>query len=239
MDLNEADDLPKPPDAARVAARALVLAAVSCRAIIEKDANDPDAEELRQDVVRWLDRVGAAAELEPEEADLLAVPVGRLDHKTTIKASWQSEGMAVLAWALRRATLPPIHMECNPSEVASAMGFLDDRYRTPLGRPDLRDAAEIEHCANKYLTANWRFRQFLTEPNTIDFRSYIARCKWADLTNDGLEFISDDLAIDGVRIDELDERSRHHVGGIVQERHQAVNWLLGWESLYSEVTTDT
>ena len=44
----EEDDLaPHPLDAARVAARALVLAAVSCRALIKKDAHESDCEETR------------------------------------------------------------------------------------------------------------------------------------------------------------------------------------------------
>ena len=79
------------------------------------------------------------SELEPEEADLLAVPVGSLDRKRAIEATWESEGMAVLAWALQRAELPAIHVECDPGAVAIALGFLDDR-QTPLESPILRDA---------------------------------------------------------------------------------------------------
>ena len=40
----------RPPDANRVAARALVLSAVSCRALIEKDAHNVGTETLRQQV---------------------------------------------------------------------------------------------------------------------------------------------------------------------------------------------
>ena len=61
-----------PPDATRVAARAIVLSAVSCRSVIEKDAHKPRAEELRCKVVAWLESVGAATDMEPAEVELWA-----------------------------------------------------------------------------------------------------------------------------------------------------------------------
>jgi hypothetical protein len=240
MEGNETEDYSfKPPNAERVAARALVLAAVSCRGLIEEHARDPGAEELRNDIVHWLRHVGAAAELEAAEADLLAIPVGRLDRKATVNATWRSEGMVVLAWALQRVALPSVHTEPEPSEVANAIGFLHDRQTTVLARPHLRDLAEIEHRTNTYLTLHWRLRQFSIEPAPMDFRAYIARCTWANLTPDGLELIGDDLAINGTPIDKVDERARRHAVSIAIERHQAFNWLLGFESEYSAVTTDT
>jgi hypothetical protein len=237
--MSEQDWWPDPPEATRVAARALVLAAVAYRGLIENDEDSPGAEELRQDIICWLDRVGAAAELEPAEADLLAISVGRLDRQATINACWRSEGMVVLAWALQHAALPSVYAICDPADVADAMGFLGDKYKTPLWSPRLRGSTEIEHCANTYLTLHWRLRQYSLKPGTMDFRAFVAKCTWANLTTDGLELIGDELAIEGVRIEEMDEDSRRQASSIVRERHQALNWLLGFESVYSEVTTDT
>jgi hypothetical protein len=51
--------------------------------------------------------------------------------------------------------------------------------------------------------------------------------------------LDNDLAIDGVRIDKVENAAYRRTLSITQERHQAFNWLLGFERLYSEVTTDT
>ncbi len=65
-----------PPLPGPVAARALVLAAMSCRTLIEKGASDPGAEELRQEILSWLNTIGAGEELEPAEPVLLSTPLG-------------------------------------------------------------------------------------------------------------------------------------------------------------------
>lgn len=238
MEIDE-DLPPAPPDSNRVAARALVLAAVSCRGLIEADAEKPGAEELRRSVVAWLDRIGAADELEPAEHTLLFTPLGKLDREARINASWQSEGMVVLAWALHCAQLPRVHSQCEPSDVAHEIGFLDERRSTPLHSPRLRAASEIEEWANIYLTLHWRLRQFSEQPGSLDFVTYVAGCTWGPLRLDGLEIIDRDFAVDGVRIDKLEYPRFRQSLSITQERHRAFNWLLGLEPIYSQVTTDT
>lgn len=229
----------RPPDAERVAARALVLAAVACRGLIEKDAGKPGAEELRKRVVGWINDVGVSAEIEPEEIAVLGTPLGELDRKATLNATWRSEGMVVLAWALACTELPPVSVECEPSDVACGMGFLDERQQTALHDPRLRNYAEIEAWADTYLTLHWRLRQFSLEPAPMDFVAYVNACTWASLRLDHLEIVEDDLAIRGVRIDRVQQEAYRRTLSITQERHQAFNWLLGFEALYSDVTTDT
>src|SRR5437899_1154786 len=100
MEVSQEDDL-IPPSADRVAARALVLAAVSRRGLIEneKDADELQAELVRKRIVNWLEKIEVSNELESIETALLATPVGELDRRATIDATWRSEGLAVLAWA--------------------------------------------------------------------------------------------------------------------------------------------
>lgn len=235
----EDDFILSPPDASRVAARALVLSAMSCRGLIEKDAHNPGAEKLRQEVVEWLVRIGVAEEMESSETALLSTPLGKLDRKSTIDATWQSEGMIVLAWALHYVEPPPVHVECEPTEIAHQMGFLRDRENTPLEIPRLRDPAEIEMWADVYLTLHWRLRQFSLHPGPMDFVNYVSACYWGPLRLDHLEILDADLAIDGVRIDKVEYAAFRRLLRITQERHQAFNWLLGFERLYSAITTDT
>jgi hypothetical protein len=235
----EEDADPIPPTGDRVAARAMVLAAVSCRAAIEKDAHNSGAEDLRQQVVEWIQRVGVAVELEPSESALRSTPLGRLERKTQLNELWKSEGMVVLAWALSCATIPPFHHQCEPSDVANDMGFLGDRRSTALNSPRLRDSAEIESWADTYLTLHWRLRQFSAMPVPIDFVSYVSACTWGPLRLNELEIQQNDLAINRVRIDKVEPDILRQTLSIVQERHQAFNWLLGLEKIYSAVTTDT
>jgi len=228
-----------PPDANRVAARALVLAAVSCRALAERDAADSGTEDFRRRIADWLGAMGLANEIEPAEATLIYTEVGELDGKTADDASWRSEGMAVLAWALGCADLPPVHVECDSNATADAMGFLDDWEDTTLNGPDLRAWDEIQAWADTYLTLHWRLRQFSEEPGPIDFPAYVSACNWGPLRLDYLEIVDGDLAFDGVRIDQLADGAVNHALGIAQERHQAFNWLLGFDPRYSAVSTDT
>jgi hypothetical protein len=228
-----------PPGAERVAARALVLSAVSCRGLIEKDAHEPGAEVLRQNVIRWLNDIGIASELESIEITLLSTPLGKLDRKAEMDATWQSESTVVLAWALRHASLPPFNVECDPNKIADAIGFLDDPKGTPLHNPRLRASEEIEIWADTYLTLHWRLRQFSWDPRPMDFVSYVSACEWGPLRLDHVEILDRDLAIDGIRLDKLEYSAFRNALSITQERHKAFNWLLGFEALYSEVTTDT
>jgi len=228
-----------PPLPSRVAARALVLAAISCRGLIEKKAGDRGAVKLRQEILPWLETVGVAHELEPAETALLSTPLGGLDSKKTINMSWQSEGMVVLAWALGFADLPAVNVECEPSDIANGMGFLGKRQHTPLHSPQLRERAQIETWADTYLTLHWRLRQFSLSPDVMNFVDYVSQCQWASLRLDHLEIQGGDLAIDGMPLDKLESKVFHRTLGITQERHTAFNWLLGFEPIYSEVTNDT
>ena len=240
MDLETDEDL-HAPDADRVAARAMVLAAVAWRGLIENEESTDErgAEDVRRDIVTWLDGHGLSTEVEEAEMRLLATPVGKLGRKAIIDACWRSEGLAVLAWALHRATLPSVHTLCEPVPIAKALGFLEDREATGLPAPMLRNSAEIEHWAHTYLALHWRMREFSLRAVRIDFVSYAAKCRWARLELNDLEVIDDDLAIQGVRIDLVDQRVFRDVLSITIERRIALDWLLGFELLYSEVTTDT
>jgi hypothetical protein len=228
-----------PPSPKRVAARAMVLSAIACRGTIEADAAKPGAEELRKQILPWLERIGADVELEPRESSLIATPLGLLEKKTAINASWQSEGMTVLAWALHCTTLPPVGAQCEPSDTANSIGFLDDRENTLMNAPVLRDEDEIGKWGDTYMTLHWRLRLIESHPGPMDYVACIAAATWYPHRLDQLDLVDNDIAIDGVRIDKLNHKEYRQTLSIAQERHKAFNWLLGFEMLYSQVTTDT
>jgi hypothetical protein len=119
------------------------------------------------------------------------------------------------------------------------MGFLRDIDETPLLKPFLRSADQIGALADSYLTVHWRLREQTLRPRHMDFVDYVARCNWGPLHLDGLEIMDGDLAVKGTPVNQLDENQFQEALSITRERHQALNWLVGTEELYSDVTTDT
>src|SRR5947199_2100857 len=94
------DDKPEPPTPKRVARRALALAAVTARALLEQqDPADSRSEANRQRFLSWVAALGLEDELEPDEWEVLQRPVGRLDRQAAVNATWRLEGLGVLAWA--------------------------------------------------------------------------------------------------------------------------------------------
>ena len=73
----------------------------------------------------------------------------------------------------------------------------------------------------------------------MDFAAYVAKCQCGTLRLDQVKLCQDDLAVDDIRLDRLPQTTFRQTLSIVQERHRAFNWLIGWESVYSQVTIDT
>lgn len=243
MELN-GDENRRAPDAARVAARAMALAAVAYRGFLENDISvgeigAEEAENARRDIFPWLEELGVTSELEPAEADLIATPAGRLGPQATIDACWRIEGLAVLAWALDRAPLPDVHTMCELAKLSSALGLFRTREATPLPAPQVRDRSEVQYWEETYITVHWRLRQFQLKPYWKDFASFAANSKWPWPRLDELEIIDGELAIRGVKIDCVDEDTLSECMSIAQERRVALNWLLGHETLYSKIETHT
>jgi len=226
-----------PPDAARVAARAIVLSAITCRGMLDFDDDKREAEERRRAMCGWLEGIGAANELEENEHSLVRTPIGQLDQQDLIDAMWRSEGMLVLAWSLARLELPRYDEPCDSFGVALQLGFLRERSATALERPLLRPREEIERRANTYLTVHWRLRQHSIHPRLMELVNQVSGCTWGSLAE--VDLIDGDLDVGGKRIDRIGEDLLHRTMSIARERHKAFNWLLGFEPVYSKVATHT
>src|SRR3954463_15741082 len=122
---DEAFSEPLRPTPQKVAMRAVALSAIACRGFVEGDrANLRSAADLAKRSHNWLPELGVEAELNEWEKRVLASPFGRLAERDRTNASWLSEGMLVLAWALGRIELPGFDQQCVPAEVANGLGFL-------------------------------------------------------------------------------------------------------------------
>ncbi len=229
MGEKEDQEGPSRPVPSRVAMRALVLVAVSCRGAIEQEPAGADHQELCLEICEWLEEVGAWQETESQEREVLESRLGTLSRRDRVDATWCSEGAAVLAWALGVGGLPSCHIPCDPISTASRVGFLADSDETVLEAPVLLLESRLQDCAKHYMEVHGRLRDLRIKRESIAFGSD-AHTKMS---------FDDSLCVGGQRIDLSSIAKRDSVNSIVMERHRALNWLLGDESIYSEVTTDT
>jgi Domain of unknown function (DUF4272) len=233
----EAD--PIPPSADRVARRALALAAVVCRSGIEGDAGDAEAEKFRESVIKWVEEVGLTDEIEPNEMDLLRTPLGKLNNRQRIDASWRVEGLAVLAWALGRYELPPYDLCADGPAAGLALGFREEKEDTVLSAPELRSRDELSSLADQLFSLHWRLRQYSLDGAAMDFVDVARRAWFGPLPLDGLRICEGDLEVRGVPLFRAPQELWLEAMSIARERQQAANWLEGQDAIYSEVTCDT
>jgi hypothetical protein len=237
----EADDdsATDPPDAFRVAQRAMVLASCACRASLEASSKDRGARRMHDDLQKWVVDIGVRDEFEDCEWNSVVAPLGSLDRRTHLNLSWRTEGLVVLAWSLGRADLPPYDEEADGPSVGDTIGFLDDSARDLLLSPRLRPAADLEWIANLTVAVHWRLRKLSLDPKAMDFCAFAHSVEWAEFPVDDLKFLDRDLALRGTPIAQASRTVIDCCSSIIRERQQAANWLRGDQELYSEVTCDT
>jgi hypothetical protein len=254
------------PSAERVAARALALAAVVCRADLERDLEQGvhdlrQNEQARQRLLHWLDDSGLQSELEPEEARFLATPVTEASERTVMDGGWRQEGLAVLAWALGRFEPPPYDQEADQKAAAMSLGFPRPITRDELESSFmLRSAPEIDRFAGHMTIVSWRLRQFrlsrdseiylqateifpsgrtgIGEP--MDFVAYLrAHPRFREIWFECLCLIDGDLAFGGRPIGHVPPDEVQSYGSIALERQIAAYWLQGDHKTYSKVNPVT
>lgn len=236
---DETKEDPEPPTALRVAQRALILASVACRASIDDSGGEEWAPKLHRDLNAWIPRTGLRDECEEWEAALLEAPLGKLEPKARINASWMSEGMAVLSWALGKSDLPPHDEMVDPKEVADGLGFLKESAGGLLASPLLRSEAELGEMEERMFAVHWRLREYSLTRKPVDLWK-IARNPWMGETGvRQLPLIDGDLSIHGARLSDVEEKDWRGCLSIAAERHRAANWLAGFCPVYSDVDTST
>lgn len=187
-DLSSADEI---RDATAIARRALALFAV-----VGLGLGAP-----KEQTTAWLRDESLWGELTPAELDFVTASMPT--ERQMINASWRSEALAVLLWAIEAIEeLPGLSEQCDagafqailpPFSDVSATQFVAEATR----RPD----AKLLEVADAMLNSHWEARD--------------ARIHGRPMPPN--------LDID-----------------IIQERHHAINWVIGYDGLpWDEVTTDT
>jgi tetratricopeptide (TPR) repeat protein len=158
------------PSAQRVTARAMVLSAIVCRALLEQEHADGIHEHAdgRTALLSWIEALGLRSELEPAEFDFLATPIGRASRRQTIDGEWRKEGLSVLAWALGRFQLSPYDQPTDPDAVLQSLEFLSINDAQALRESaTLRPSEEIRRFASHITIVHWRIRTFQMDPELV------------------------------------------------------------------------
>lgn len=228
-----------PPNPKRVAKRALVMATVIHRAFMEPYSTEPEVKDQCQRALTWLAQLHLSDELELEEKQILDTPLGQLSSRQAIRSTWRTEGLVVLAWALNRFDKLPYDELADPKAVSDSLYFLRDEAESLLTTPQLRAKDELEQYAEQMFALHWRLREFSLNPRKIDFRQVAKETWFGPLEVSELRFIDDDLAVGDTEISKASEEEIWTCVSIASERHQAANWLIGSQEIYSEVDTST
>lgn len=125
-------DRARSPTGARVVQRALVLAAMSERAMMEVDGDLKAIPALQA----WAQCL--SEELEPAEQTVLMAAPGSLSRQQLLQSSWLIEGAAALAWAVGLGELLPYDTMCKPSVVKTQLRQSAPDRRNAGAEPMLR-----------------------------------------------------------------------------------------------------
>ncbi len=154
----------------------------------------------RLEIISWLRDEGLWDELTPWE--LAYVSAEKPAERQTVIASWMSEALVVLLWALRKVeTLPAPNEQCDTSLFQELLPpFADMPAAQFIAFAERRSDDALHEMAYEVMHLHWQAR---------------------------------DAQIHSKPVPHVDIE-------IIQERHHAINWVIGYDALpWDEVTTDT
>jgi hypothetical protein len=237
---DDACDCPAPPDAQRVARRALILSAIVCRANSDHDPANPDAIALWNRLKTWMESLDVACEIEPAEKEMIYAPLGSLDKRKRIQAGWRAEGLGILAWALGRFPFPKYGEKVDPYELTDSLAFLAGEAAEIIQSAELRPLTELKACRELLYAIHCRLRGFERHRDARSIAAWIEPTWLETLEIESPLGPTGDLKIGDVELAAADEDKVKQYEELVYERHRAAIWLAGEEGpLYSGFPVDT
>ena len=231
-----------------VAVRLIILAAVCRRAFLESEVSGNAADERqadRFDLMAWLQHERLIDAVSPNELELLQAPIGRLDGDGAALASWQSEALVALAWALGLLDhMPAYHTMAEPGPLFARVPSPWDDTGAFAAHGRLRD--EMEVAQERERAELWEWRAQMEEiavgaesravAEIIDAIGEVAR----EAYTAGLlrEPVADDFAVDEMAYRDLSPASREHAAIVAGQRLRALNWLCGFGTSWDDVPLD-
>ena len=232
-------DSDQPPVTQVVARQALILSAVVCRANLERYPDEEYRTEMVGYIRDWFDELDLWEQLEPREEEIIRAPFGTLPADVRYQATWYVEGLAVLAWALRRWPFPRRDAKVSPVAVTDALDFLAPDLGEWLADPPLRTREELRACREWLYDLHVTLRQFLhyggdgRPADWVPQYLNVLGIDPASVMADGV------LTIDGVPIDQVPTPRVQECEWVVCQHHRASIWLVGTYPLFTELPVDT
>lgn len=235
----------RPP--AEAAARVIVLAAVCRRAFLESrpaDADgDPEAEQF--DLAAWLREEGLDAQVTSQERHLLDVPIGRLDPDKAADASWQSEALAALGWALGLLDrLPAPDVLVDPTPLLAAIPAPWEKTVPFRQQASLRDEETVATERERAELWHWRAETAYAlldspVPERAELRAAVAEVA-GEAHRAGLlpALVGGDFPVQGTPFASLRSEALAEVGLAAEQRLRALNWLCGFGTAWDDVPLD-
>ena len=236
----------RPPTA--VAARAVIVAAICRRAYLElapTDQASDDPEGDRFDLAAWISEQGLEPALTHSERRLLKARLGKVPADEVVSASWQIEGLAVLAWALRLLDeAPDYDQPVDPFTLLSRVPAPWDATQEFRTAGLLRTEPEIARERERAELWHWR--------GGVD--ALVAsgdRAGASDLRHAIREVAEEghgagllpapaghDFSVQRRAYRSLNPEVRETLASIAAERLRALNWLCGFGSDWDHVPLD-
>lgn len=250
------DDLEPDDDAIEIALRlprdaadrAIVLGTLCRRAFLETDgdklaADDPEGD--RFDLAAWLHAEGLDAAATPTERRLLHARVGRLAAEETSEASWRTEALIALGWALHLLdAVPPYDAVADPTVVLAAVPSPWDA--TAGWRRDVRLRPEAAIAAERERAELWSWRARTADLALIapDAERVSLNAAIRDVAHEGHILgllpapLRNDFPARGRPYRSLTADEVGDLGAVAEERLRALNWLCGFGTTWDDVPLD-
>ncbi len=231
-----------------VASRLILVATVCRRAFLESRGSGNAADERQSDrfyLTAWLQQERLIDAASPNELEILQTPIGRLDADMASLASWQSEALVALAWALGLLDpMPAYHTMAEPGPLFALVPSPWDDTSSFAAQARLRD--ELEVAQERERAELWEWRAQMEEianggesrevVEITDTISEVAREAHAAglLPNP----VAGDVAADGIAYRDLSPALRENAAIVAGQRLRALNWLCGFGTSWDDVPLD-
>jgi hypothetical protein len=240
------------PSKDEVIKRALCIYALVARGEFESTIQDvphPTVKELHTEKIRdlnkWITSQGLAKFQSKEEKLSFKKPPGSWSKQEIINASWRTESLGILLWALSLIdTVPPYDREFNQEWVLSKVNAKELKKFCSLAK--LRKREEINRERDKAELWHWRFRttQIMQEgvkpPAGTTFDDILKQASTYAVKQGSIpSSMENDFSLFGKAYRHLHEKEYQHAGSIARERHFVLNWLSGYSEDWDETPTDT
>lgn len=221
-----------------IAVRLLALGAAVSRVTAESLLRSEPAGRARfqafvDRVLQWVDRSDLATDLSPLERDLLATPLGDLNHRRVFEYSWRLQSAPALLWALGEWDFSPAFPRPVTANEIQSRFRLGEPVADYLATAALRPEADLRLERRKAEFWNWRAetehqRRLLAAPTDFPFAS-IVRDGAEEAHAAGLaETSGADVLFNAKPFGELSRAEFPAVASTAQERFLACSWICGY-----------